>query len=120
MEQRARREGRREGENPSSRGADDHGEAAGGQGESRGAGVLPGSSAMAPLLGVGQGNCSLLARDQRRWKMGRWWSAAGGRRRGAGGTAPLLAEGRKGAAAGRQPEVEEGLGSHGRKRVPAR
>jgi hypothetical protein len=32
----------------------------------------------------------------------------------------LLAEGRKGAAAGRQPEVEEGLGSHGRKRVPAR
>jgi hypothetical protein len=60
MEQRARREGRREGKNPSSRGADGHGEAAGGQGESRGAGVLPGSSAMAALLGVGQGNCSLL------------------------------------------------------------
>jgi hypothetical protein len=33
--------------------------AAGGQGESRGTGVLPGSSAMAALLGGGQGNCSL-------------------------------------------------------------
>jgi hypothetical protein len=33
--------------------------AAGGQGESRGTGVLPGSSAMAAPLGVGQGNCIL-------------------------------------------------------------
>jgi hypothetical protein len=45
-------------------------------------------------------------------------SPAWGRR--SRGAAPLLAEGRKGAAAGRQPEVEEGLGSHGRKKVPAR
>jgi|UniRef100_A0A804NAS6 hypothetical protein len=67
-----------------------------------------------------QGASAPARTKQRRRKMGRWWSAAGGRRRGAGGTAPLLAEGRKGAAAGRQPEVEEGLGSHGRKRVPAR
>jgi hypothetical protein len=74
---------------------------------------------------AGASACSkeLLLLRARSREGGRW--GAGGllleeEEEGQGGTAPLLAEGRKGAAAGRQPEVEEGLGSHGRKRVPAR
>jgi hypothetical protein len=44
--------------------------AAGGQGESRGTGVLPGSSAMAAPLGVGQGNCIPAGSGRHSWELG--------------------------------------------------
>jgi hypothetical protein len=43
--------------------------AAGGQGESRGTGVLPGSSAMAALPGVGQGNCIPAGSGRHSWEL---------------------------------------------------